>query len=103
MEQKEIKQTLKELMSDSSVHGLPRIVRSKSCVAKLIWTLFLLGFTSYCALMVQKSILSYLHYDTVMRINNFVKIPADFPVINWHRHLNFSNKIHIIELFMIYR
>ena len=77
----EIRNTLRNLFQDSTIHAIPRIINSKLFIVKTIWLVSLLAAASFCAFLIRKSILSYLNYDVVTLIERIPQIPAVFPMV----------------------
>ena len=62
---KKIKETIKSIIEDSTIHGLPRVLKSNSWTSKIAWILFFIGSTSICLNLIITAILSFLKYKTV--------------------------------------
>jgi hypothetical protein len=78
---KKIKETIKSIIEDSTIHGLPRVLKSNSWTSKIAWILFFIGSTSICLNLIITAILSFLKYKTVTNIETITEIPARFPII----------------------
>lgn len=76
-----IKKSLIEIIQDSTSHGIPRIIKSKTYFMKLLWTLAFFGSTSYCICLISNSICDYLSFDYSTKIETLTEIPCLFPVI----------------------
>ncbi len=74
-------EVLENLIGDSTTHGLPRIVKSRSYFIKTIWAICTIISTSVCIYQIHKSIVSYLDYDTTISVENIVEIPSPFPEV----------------------
>ena len=72
---------LSELIGDSTVHGIPKILKSKSIFMKTVWLLFTAASLYFCTKQIMKSIEDYLSYGTVTTFENKVEMPAEFPAI----------------------
>ena len=65
---KEIRETTKETVENSSIHALPNIVRNKYIIIKIVWIVcFLISFGICCWFIIQ-SILDYLSYQVITNI-----------------------------------
>ena len=76
-----IKDELIELISDSTIHALPRIVKSKSSIVKMIMLVCFLASACYCAYLITTTVFNYLNYDVITSIETFPEMPAAFPAI----------------------
>lgn len=81
MSNKKQTQHMANVLGDSTFHGLPRILKSNSWLAKLMWMVCFCGSLGYCVYMIIQAVQNYLKYDTVMNTNVFKENPASFPVI----------------------
>ena len=79
----EIKNILKELFGDSTIHAVPRIIKSKRVFIKILWSISLLVSTSYCFYLIINSILSYLDFNNniITRIEKISETPSLFPQV----------------------
>jgi hypothetical protein len=78
---KEIIVVFKELLADSSVHGIPRLVRSKSFLSKVVWTFFFTISFFYCVFVIFETIFDFLEYKTVISFDNYPEVPSLLPAI----------------------
>jgi hypothetical protein len=76
-----IKETIKSIVEDSTIHGIPRLVKPNSWISKIAWMLFFIASISYCIYLILTAIFVYLQYNTVTSIETITDMPADFPVI----------------------
>ena len=81
MEKKKIKLMLEDLIADSTVHGIPRLVQSHSLLAKLIWIFCFIFSACYCVYMIFSTVDNYLDYGTVVDINYLTEKSVTFPAI----------------------
>ena len=81
MKNKELRERIVNVISDSTLHGFPRVLKSNSWIAKLMWVVCFLCSLGYCFFMVIEAILKFLRYETVMSTNIFKENPSSFPVI----------------------
>ncbi len=66
---------------NSSIHAIPNIVRNESYLIKIIWIIFLLGSTGYCAYLVYQSVMNYLSFDVVSLNRIYPKKEVQFPTV----------------------
>ena len=57
---KKIKETIKSIIEDSTIHGIPRLVKPNSWISKIAWILFFIGSISYCLYLIVTALLSFL-------------------------------------------
>jgi hypothetical protein len=72
---------IKESALNSTLQGLPNIVRSDLVVIKLLWIACMLLSMAGCGFFCMKATLSYLQYDVVTNIKLISDVPAIFPTI----------------------
>jgi len=76
-----IKKRTGELLEVSSIHGIPNIVRTKSLFILIMWSIFTVFSACYGSYFVFKSIVDYLKYDTVTKIEIINEKVVQFPAI----------------------
>ena len=76
-----IKSKSKELVLVSTSHGLPNIFRSQHSAIKLMWICLFTASISMGFYMVTRSIIEYLDFETVTKINVINETPTQFPAI----------------------
>ena len=76
-----IKSKSKELVLASTSHGLPNIFRSQHSAIKLMWICLFTASISMGFYIVTKSIIEYLDFETVTKINVINETPTQFPAI----------------------
>jgi len=81
--QEKLKEEIEEWCIDSTSHGIPRIVKSKSIILKIVWTIFFLGSFSYCTYTLVKTIIKYTNYDVRLQISTVEDLPATFPAVTF--------------------
>ena len=77
----EINNAVIALTSDSTIHGLPRVFKSKLTIVKLIWLACFVCSGCICAYASLKTIQSYFDYQVITNIQTFKEKPAMFPAI----------------------
>jgi len=83
MEEKDIniKTTLKLIIEESTIHGIPRVFKAKYLITKITWIIFFCISASVCTYSIIASILNYFQYSVVTTIETITEIPSNFPVI----------------------
>ena len=88
---------LKDLIIDSTVHGVPKLFKSKSILMKIVWAVFTTASVLLCAHQIKQSLGDFLAYNTVSTFENRVEIPAKFPAITFCNQnilqTNFKSKL----------
>ena len=69
---------LRNKLEESSMHGIPNIIRSDRAILKIVWLIILLASISYCAYLMWMSIQTYLRYPVVTNIDKILQIPTSF-------------------------
>jgi len=76
-----VKESIKTIASQSSIHGLPNIINSEYLVMKIVWMFGLLLALSYSSYLLVQLIISYFNYDVLISINYSADYGIDFPAI----------------------
>ena len=71
----------KEVLLNSTSHGLPNILRNESIAIKTVWLIFLLTSTALCSYLCIQSILAYYKYDVTTKTRRIYESPTLFPTI----------------------
>ena len=78
---KKINETIISIIEDSTIHGIPRLVKPNSWISKIAWLIFFICSINYCIYLIITTVLSYLQYNTVTNIEIVTEIPAEFPSV----------------------
>lgn len=71
---------LKKYVSESYVHGLPRVFKSeKNLLVKSLWLTFILVNFGVCCFYVYSNILEFLNYEVITKIETISEVPKIFP------------------------
>ena len=96
LKHKIIKANIKTLKS-SSVHAIPNIIKNKFNSIKVVWTIFFLTSSGFCAWFIYKSISDYLSFDVVTNIQinyaNKIKFPMISICLISNGNIKFLNEI----------
>ena len=76
-----IKIVLGELLASSTSHGIPNAIRSKHISLKIMWLVFFLISTGFCALFIILSFMEYSEYNVITTVRIINEIPTDFAQI----------------------
>jgi hypothetical protein len=93
---------LKEILKETSLPAIPRIIHNDHIILKLIWLLCLIGLTLVAAYYISLNILNYLSYSVVTNLAIYNEEQIEFPMIGIcfdYGSLNLTNKS--VESFLI--
>jgi len=93
-----IKKRICELLEVSSSHGIPNLIRTKSLLILIMWSILTVLSASLGSYFVFKSILDYLKYDTVAKIEVINEQKVQFPTISFCALPNFNTTINQIVI-----
>jgi len=79
---KKIKKRTFELLETSTTHGIPNIVRSKSLFVLTMWSIFTITSTCLGSYYAIDTILGYLKYKTITKIEVINERQVPFPAIS---------------------
>ena len=95
----EISKKIKELLSVSTVYGVPNLMKSKRLFNKIFWILFMLAMSAASYYFINKEVISYLNFDVVTVVTREYEQPSPFPTVTFcsRGSLKFSNNLsHLI-------
>lgn len=79
-----------EILSNSTIHGLPNIFKAPNLIRKILWMLLILIFSSFGIYMIIINILDYLEYDVTTKIVVVKEYPTQFPTITFYNLKNYK-------------
>jgi hypothetical protein len=71
-----LKSKLIEWCLNSTSHGIPNIVRSKTLFQKIMWILCFLASFSYCLSLIIQSFINYYNYPVTLQMSNVQDLPG---------------------------
>ena len=80
---KNIIDTLVDLALESSIHGLPRIIKKEKIFLKLMWLIFFLVSTIFGVYFSFSAVIGFLNYDVALQIDFVKEIPTQFPTVSF--------------------
>ena len=86
---------LKEILKETSLPAIPRIIHNDHIILKLIWFLCLIGLTLVATYYISLNILSYLSYSVITNLAIYNEEQVEFPMIGIcvdYGSLNVKNK-----------
>lgn len=78
---------LVSILSNSTVHAVPNIIRTNNNIVIILWSIFLFSSTGFCSYFILDSILEYFEYKTTINIETVFESSSEFPeiiVCNWN-------------------
>ena len=76
------KTSLKDLVKEVTIQGIPKILTSKRKSFKFMWLILLIGSSLSCAYFVSKCFVEYFNYEYATSIKTIVDMPAIFPTVS---------------------
>ena len=73
--------SIREILSRSTMHGLPRVINSKMLVLKFSWLFFLITSVFLFGKFSYDSIFNYLEYEVTTKIRKIHESPTIFPTV----------------------
>ena len=74
---------LKKITKESSLPGIPRILKNDHYLIKIIWFLSLIGLTGFSIYYLVKNVISYLNYGFITNIALISETSPQFPAISF--------------------
>ena len=78
-----IKEILNDLLSKTTIHGIPRIKFARHWYLKYMWLISLLALSGTCIFCVHKSVVGFLRFETVNIIDVFYEKTSEFPTVSF--------------------
>jgi hypothetical protein len=92
-----IKEKIKEMITDSTIHALPNIYKTEKIYFKLMWFSFFLITFIFSIRYIYKTVSDYLLYETVTKISIGIDQPAPFPTVSFQFQYGFSSANYTLE------
>lgn len=93
-----IKQTIFEVFSKSTMHGVAKIFNSKHYYIKLMWIIFLATSSGFFITMALLSVFNYKKYDVTTKVRTIYERPILFPQVTICNK-NFFSTDYALDLF----
>ncbi len=78
---KKLKNIVKSIIEDSTIHGLPRILKANNLISKITWIICSCISTGFCLYLIVAAIINFFEYKVMTTIETKTEMPANFPVI----------------------
>ena len=76
------KTSLKDLVKEVTIQGIPKILTSKRISFKFMWLILLIGSSLSCAYFVSKCFVEYFNYEYITSIKTIVDTLTIFPTVS---------------------
>ena len=80
---KNFKDTLKENVEELTIHGVPRISKSKNKFFKSFWVTFSIASIVLCGIFISQNVKAYLKFSYLSNIDFIYENPMRFPTITF--------------------
>ena len=96
-----IKLYILEAITSSTIHGIDKIFKPRRTFLKIFWLIFFIVSTAACAYFIANSIMTYLRFEVVTKVQVIYEVPQLFPtvaicssnIINNNKMIEFGKKI----------
>lgn len=79
----EIKSISYEIFVNSTIHGIPSMLRSRNIFIKILWVICFVTSNVCCAFVIIKSLNNYLAFEIVTQINEVNEQSSEFPALSF--------------------
>lgn len=90
---------INDILKDSSLPGISRIIKIQNKLIKFIWVILLILLYYWCGIFLASTIKGYLDYEVVSNINVYHELSSPFPAISF---CIYSKNVPNISEFMFY-
>ena len=90
------KERIKELLSASTAHGIPNIVKSDYLIIKIMWAIFFIASTCAGSYFTLDSILDYFKFNTITTIQVIGEEQPEFPTVSLCGFPQFNSSVESI-------
>jgi hypothetical protein len=87
---KKIFSFIRNALSDSTIHGLPNLLKSERIIFKFMWFIFFTTSLIFGVYSIYTNTIDYLSYDVVTQIQINYESPTIFPTITFYNLNYFS-------------
>ena len=71
-----------EVYSESTMHGLPRVISTSNWIVRVFWLICFLGGLAASAYFTYLSTKSFFNYEVTVSLSENEDSPSDFPAVN---------------------
>ena len=79
---KELKKIFVKWADETTIHGIPNILHSKSLIVRLIWIIIFLACLGLLSWQIAVSLINYLSFNVVINYNLIHEVPTIFPTVD---------------------
>ena len=76
-----VKTKIKELAESTVIHGIPKILKSKNIIIKILWIIFFLAAIASCSYMIASNITDFYNYDVISKTEIITETRMLFPTV----------------------
>lgn len=91
-----IKEYVSKAASSSTTHGIDRILNTNRNILRILWITFFLASTATCGYFIGNTIMDFLEFNVVTKIQTIYEVPQLFPTVSVC-NLNIFNNNQSIE------
>jgi len=74
-----LKKRILELLSESTVHGISKIISARRLFFRTMWIFLLVSFSTVCFIYTTKSFIEFFAYETITTISTIDEDSSVFP------------------------
>ena len=76
-----LKASLKELVLNSTSHGIPQSIRTRHTSIRVMWLVLFVISTGFCSFLIVQSVLQYFEFEVITKIRVINEVESEFPRI----------------------
>lgn len=88
---------ISKLFSNTSIHGIPKLIRAQSLKRQLYWSTFLFGSIIGSIWYIVINVQSYLDYSFITNVNLVSEISPQFPTISICSFTEYKNVLFVLN------
>ncbi|CAF1042719.1 unnamed protein product [Brachionus calyciflorus] len=89
---RELKNSFKDWILDSTSHGFPKIFKTERPSLKVMWTIGVCISIGFCSYLIARSIIDYVQFGVTTTIRYKTEIPMDLPAVSICQNQMFSTQ-----------
>ena len=91
---KSTKKLVKEYIDNCTIHGVPRLVKSKNTLLRIFWFLLIISSLGGCSFFILSSTMDYLNYDVISNFNVHNSVPMELPTVTICNMNSYKHKMN---------
>ena len=76
-----LKASLKELVLNSTSHGIPQSIRTRHTCIRVMWLVLFVISTGLCSFLIVQSVLQYFEFEVITKVRVINEVESEFPRI----------------------